>query len=62
MRFLFLIIKFFIIKMQLDSSNNELTYFNNYINSLIENIESNKFNQTYNNNNLGSKYEKFIIK
>lgn len=34
--------------MQLDSSNNELTYFNNYINSLIENLESNKFNQTYN--------------
>ena len=34
--------------MQLDSSNNDLTYFNNYINSLIENIDSNKFNQTYN--------------
>ena len=34
--------------MEFDSSNNELTYFNNYINSLIENIESNKFNQTYN--------------
>lgn len=31
-----------------DSSNNELTYFNNYINSLIENINSNKFNQIYN--------------
>ena len=31
-----------------DSSNNELTYFNNYINSLIENINSNKFNETYN--------------
>ena len=48
MRFLFLIIKFFIIKMQFDASNNELSYFNNYINSLIENINSNKFNETYN--------------
>ena len=48
MRFLFLIITFFIIKMQFDASNNELSYFNNYINSLIENINSNKFNETYN--------------
>lgn len=34
--------------MQFDASNNELSYFNNYINSLIENINSNKFNETYN--------------
>ena len=34
--------------MQLDFSMNELIYFNNYINSLIENIDSQKFNQTYN--------------
>ena len=34
--------------MQLDSSNNDLSYFNKYINSLIENINSNKFDQTYN--------------
>ena len=40
--------KIFIIKMDIDNSNNELTYFNTYIHSLIENINSNKFNQTYN--------------
>lgn len=31
-----------------DSSNNQLIMFNTYVDSLIENINSNKFNQTYN--------------
>ena len=34
--------------MQVDISNTELIYFKTYINSLIDNINSNKFNETYN--------------
>lgn len=34
--------------MESDLSNNELSYYNHYIDSLIENLNSNKFDQTYN--------------